>query len=362
MPLRIIIVGAGIAGLTLASCFQHAGQDIDFLLLEGRAEIGSHAGAGVVVEGNGARILDQLGVLGEDGLLKGGGTVGGGRWRFRDCRGRGLYVDGDGDGDDGPRLQGARTGYEGWVCERRGVLGALYGGLKGKERVRAGMRVRRVEEEEGKVVVICEDGQRFEGDLVVGADGVNSVVRGEMWRLAAPGGIPDADRSCGFPSCSLVRELKGGLLMKRPGVDLSAEYRGLYGISGPVEGLGETGTMSLVLDVDRLFYCATGKDGRLYYGLVEKLPGKLTFPDVRKYTDAEAVAYAEERLEKVLVSDGKGVITTFGDVWRQRHVYALVNVEEGNLEKWTSGRVVLVGDIVHKVSSIPVEAVGCLLV
>ena len=58
---RVIIVGGGIGGLTLANCLQHAG--IDYLLLEGREQIGLHVGAAVGVEANGARILDQLGIL-----------------------------------------------------------------------------------------------------------------------------------------------------------------------------------------------------------------------------------------------------------------------------------------------------------
>jgi 2-polyprenyl-6-methoxyphenol hydroxylase-like FAD-dependent oxidoreductase len=61
--LKIIIVGGGISGLTLANCLQHAG--IDFVLLEGRSEIGIHVGAGVGIEPNGDRILDQLGVRGD---------------------------------------------------------------------------------------------------------------------------------------------------------------------------------------------------------------------------------------------------------------------------------------------------------
>lgn len=57
---RVIIVGAGIGGLTLASCLQHAG--IDYLMLEGRDKIGFHVGAGIGLEANGDRILDQLGI------------------------------------------------------------------------------------------------------------------------------------------------------------------------------------------------------------------------------------------------------------------------------------------------------------
>jgi len=58
---RVIIVGGGLGGLTLANCLQHA--RIDYLLLEGQEKIGLHAGAAVGIEPNGGRILDQLGVL-----------------------------------------------------------------------------------------------------------------------------------------------------------------------------------------------------------------------------------------------------------------------------------------------------------
>jgi 2-polyprenyl-6-methoxyphenol hydroxylase-like FAD-dependent oxidoreductase len=58
---RVIIVGGGLGGLTLANCLQHA--RIDYLLLEGREKIGLHVGAAVGIEPHGGRILDQLGVL-----------------------------------------------------------------------------------------------------------------------------------------------------------------------------------------------------------------------------------------------------------------------------------------------------------
>jgi len=56
---------------------------------------------------------------------------------------------------------------------------------------------------------------------------------------------------------------------------------------------------------------------------------------------------AEARLEKILLSDTAKV--RFGDIWKKRHVYALLNLEEGNLETWTGGSIICIGDIVHKV-------------
>jgi 2-polyprenyl-6-methoxyphenol hydroxylase-like FAD-dependent oxidoreductase len=82
---QVIIVGGGIGGLTLANCLQHAG--IDFLLLEGREEIGLHVGAGVGIDPNGDRILDQLGVRSdlEAELVPNRCFI------FRDIRGKFMY-------------------------------------------------------------------------------------------------------------------------------------------------------------------------------------------------------------------------------------------------------------------------------
>ncbi len=57
---RVLIIGGGIGGLTLANSLQHAG--IDYLVLEARNEIAPHVGASIALFANGGRILDQLGV------------------------------------------------------------------------------------------------------------------------------------------------------------------------------------------------------------------------------------------------------------------------------------------------------------
>jgi len=53
-------------------------------------------------------------------------------------------------------------------------------------------------------VVVCEDGERYGGDVVVGCDGVNSIVRSEMWRICEeemPGSLEiEKDKKCWFLS------------------------------------------------------------------------------------------------------------------------------------------------------------------
>lgn len=58
---RVLIVGGGIMGLSLGLMLERKG--VDYLLLEAREEIAPPVGASVAFFANGARILDQLGLL-----------------------------------------------------------------------------------------------------------------------------------------------------------------------------------------------------------------------------------------------------------------------------------------------------------
>ena len=58
-PFKVIIVGGGIAGLTLANSLQHG--NIEYVLLEARLELAPQLGASIGLGPNGSRILDQLG-------------------------------------------------------------------------------------------------------------------------------------------------------------------------------------------------------------------------------------------------------------------------------------------------------------
>lgn len=60
---QVAIAGGGIAGVTLALICEKL--DIDYVLLEARDTIESDRGAGIGLQPNGLRILDQLGVLEE---------------------------------------------------------------------------------------------------------------------------------------------------------------------------------------------------------------------------------------------------------------------------------------------------------
>ena len=68
--------------------------------------------------------------------------------------------------------------------DREMLLATLYGNLKNQDKVITEAKVQTVSSLCGGVEVVTTEGQAFKGDLLVGADGVYSTVRQEMWRLA----------------------------------------------------------------------------------------------------------------------------------------------------------------------------------
>lgn len=80
------------------------------------------------------------------------------------------------------------------------VLQALYDHLKSKDKVLTNKRVVKVSHQNSGVDVTTKDGTVYRGDILVGADGVHSAVRTEMWKIAEqikPGYIPASEHTAG---------------------------------------------------------------------------------------------------------------------------------------------------------------------
>ena len=90
-----------------------------------------------------------------------------------------------------------RSGYKAAFLDRQLVLQVLYNHIQQKQNVLLGKRLQSIEHREDVAVVHCVDGSVYKGDVIVGADGVFSTTRQEMWRLAdalEPGYIPQSER------------------------------------------------------------------------------------------------------------------------------------------------------------------------
>jgi 2-polyprenyl-6-methoxyphenol hydroxylase-like FAD-dependent oxidoreductase len=70
-------------------------------------------------------------------------------------------------------------------CQRQHGLESLYKPIVDKTKILTRKSIIGIEHSETGVTVKCADGSSYVGDIVVGADGVHSKIREEMWRFAA---------------------------------------------------------------------------------------------------------------------------------------------------------------------------------
>ncbi len=173
---RVLVAGGGIGGLTCAIALLKAG--LRPVVLE-RHPAPADAGAGISLWPNAVHALRALGL--GDALTAIGQESTGGALRLSD--GRVLT-----------RLPGVevaeRFGAPLLVVHRAELIARLRAALPPGV-LRDGALVTDVTADAAGVAVTLGDGERLEGALVVGADGVRSLVRDRLWSdpPAAPGGV-----------------------------------------------------------------------------------------------------------------------------------------------------------------------------
>jgi 2-polyprenyl-6-methoxyphenol hydroxylase-like FAD-dependent oxidoreductase len=165
---RILIIGAGIAGLSLNAALGDGPWQVEVV----ERGAGAYAlGAGLAIQPNAMRVLRRLGL--GDAVERAGAVID--RFQYRDQDG-GLLCDIDLDSvwdRVGPFVGITRT--------------ALHEVLRsGPDRCRFGTSVTSVTQRGGHVAVSFADGTTTPYDLVVGADGINSVARRSLGDRPAP--------------------------------------------------------------------------------------------------------------------------------------------------------------------------------
>jgi len=158
---KALIAGAGISGLAAGIALVRAGLDVE--VLERSREV-REVGAGLMLWPNGTRALQSLGV--EITAL----TVQ--RISLRNWHGRPLI---EAPLDSIAKRYGSDTA----LVHRADLQAALLGTL-GTDHVSLGSAAVGFEEDRDQVVVELQDGTVRTGDLLVGADGLRSVVRRQL--------------------------------------------------------------------------------------------------------------------------------------------------------------------------------------
>jgi salicylate hydroxylase len=187
-----VIIGAGIGGLTAALALARRGRPVT--VLEQAAEL-REVGAGLQLSANATRVLFELGLeseLRQTANFPAGKSIRlwntGQTWKLFDLGAESVE----------------RFGFPYLTLYRPDLLAALANALQRADprALQLGARCVGVEQSADKAVALLDDGRRIEADILIGADGVHSMVRSALFGADAPrfsgcmawrGVIPAAD-------------------------------------------------------------------------------------------------------------------------------------------------------------------------
>ncbi|KAF4236331.1 hypothetical protein CNMCM8980_003093 [Aspergillus fumigatiaffinis] len=308
---RVIIVGGGVAGLTASHALQKAG--IDHVVLERSKEVAPAVGASIAIYPHGARILSQIGCLEAAKAA---------------CRPCERFITRGPDGkvwinsDFFGNVQ-ANHGQDILLLERREFLQILYDCLPDKSFIKLGCRVRDVTQDCNGVEVSLDDGTVERGDMVLGCDGVHSLVKRRMWDLA----------NQKIPRVITAQEK----------TSMVTRWKCLVGMGPAAPELGERDMT--VVHADRYSFLFLTQPDKLFFFVFFRLEHEFRWPERRRYTDADAEALAASVASHPICET-----LVFGEIWQKRIRGSLISLEEGILQHWSHGRIVLAGDSVHKVT------------
>ncbi|RYP71295.1 hypothetical protein DL771_004872 [Monosporascus sp. 5C6A] len=310
-PFRVIVIGAGVAGLSASHCLQRAG--IDHVVIERSTEVGPRHGASISFYPQGARILSQMGCL--DAMMESCVPC-----KYSWSR-----------GPDGKPITKAsffdfvkeNHGERIIILERRKFLQNMYDCLPSKAPIKLGCEVANVRQHTTGVTVTLKDGTVEEGDMIIGCDGVHSPTRSIMWDHA--------------------NKMQPGVITAKEKTDIKTRWKCLVGMGPATPELGER-DMTAVFDKGISFLCIT-QPTETFWFVFFRLDKEFSWPKRNRYTahDAEAAAasVADHPVSESLV---------FGELWKRRDRASMLDLEEGVLDHWFYDRIVLAGDCVHKVT------------
>lgn len=215
-----------------------------------------------------------------------------------------------------------RLGYRCIFFDRQWLLKVLYDHLVHKDRVKLNKKVYQVKLVPGGVEVHTKDGDTFKGSMVVGADGIHSTVRTEMFRLAGEM-QPDHFDQEEFDKVPCYYKCSFGIAKDVPNWD----YEHMYMVQSDAAS-------QLII---------SGPEGRLYWFFFSRLPETKYGKAIPKYTREDEAQFVKENAHRPITEN-----VTFGQVYEKRISSTLTPLHETVFEKWFFRRVFILGDAAHK--------------
>ena len=169
--LKVIIAGGGIGGAAAALALLRKGFDVE--VYEQAAELGE-VGAGVQISPNGSRALDYLGVFKQLEKV----SCAPEKKEFR------LWNSGDSwPMFDLGEMAIEKYGYPYLTVYRPDLLSTLVNAARAikPDVFHLGQPVVDIQQDEQSATLILQDGSSVTGDILIGADGIKSTIRRELW-------------------------------------------------------------------------------------------------------------------------------------------------------------------------------------
>ncbi len=197
----------------------------------------------------------------------------------------------------------------------------MYNGLPeaAKEKILTDKKLTDLTTTRDGVTATCADGSVFHGSIIIGADGVYSKTRQIMRDLALKEN-PTRSWDPVHPYTATYQLLFGSFPSPSPagqGYDIQSKGKAIMYFSGPDRG---------------------------WFFLYKRLPRPTS--ERTSYTQKDVDAVAEEFAEFPLTRTVK-----VKDVWPRMLGAGLTNLDEGIVKNWSFGRIVLVGDACHKMTT-----------
>ncbi|KAF9136053.1 hypothetical protein BGW39_008016 [Mortierella sp. 14UC] len=327
----VLIVGAGLGGLMLGALLEKA--EIPYTIFE-RTTVVKPLGSAMVVGPTLLPLFEQLGIY--DELLSLGKHLThtfGYKQNLEPMKPLDI------------RAMEEFTGYQQWAIPRP-KLYEIVRRLVPDHRIHFGRRVLNITEEAEKATIHLSNGDTFDGDIIVGADGAYSAVRQRMYdQLKAKGELPQADHEDLPFSCTcLVGQTKVLDPEQFPIVDFP----------------------------DCHFTTVHGKDQPFTWHVFNTSQKTLCWMTVRHLNKTSTKAAMEQRFRDSNNSEwgdhpaqtmcdetrdfqiniGGGKTATMGDVYEltPKEYISKVMLEDKVFKTWHHRRYVLLGDACHKLN------------
>ncbi len=227
-------------------------------------------------------------------------------------------------------------GYPYVFIERSKLLPILTRRIRRLDCVKTSARVASIEETDDHVVVTTSDGFSVTGDIVVGAEGIHSIVRKHIDSSLSGERVLSAD------NCKCPKNINHNLFDANLALDMKICFSNVYGMSAPTKGIAP-GDRFAVYREPVAVSGFTGQGGVIFWSVLEDLQQCIPLSRAPRYNEADTEALCKD-VEDVQVTPR----LKFGDIYENRVTGFKMPIEEGIAEEWHTDRAVIVGDAACK--------------